>query len=128
MLEQQRAAKLNDTELPKEKKPDKFAPTSFEDDPGSSNSGFYELKVCAFSYGYFALIVRLVFKAVITHKGRSSNSGHYVAWVRIQDDKWAMCDGERERKKNEQYKQRTFCRRRCVFDGRAANSQAVWRR
>ncbi|VDP07762.1 unnamed protein product [Heligmosomoides polygyrus] len=38
-------------------------PFSFPDDEGSNNSGFYELK------------------AVITHKGRSSNSGHYVAWV-----------------------------------------------
>ena len=33
-------------------------------DPGSNNSGFYELQ------------------AVLTHKGRSSSSGHYVAWVR----------------------------------------------
>lgn len=33
-------------------------------DPGSSNSGYYELQ------------------AVLTHKGRSSSSGHYVAWVR----------------------------------------------
>ena len=33
-------------------------------DVGSNNSGYYELK------------------AVLTHKGRSSNSGHYVAWVK----------------------------------------------
>ena len=33
-------------------------------DVGSNNSGFYELQ------------------AVLTHKGRSSSSGHYVAWVR----------------------------------------------
>ena len=33
-------------------------------DVGSSNSGLYELH------------------AVLTHKGRSSSSGHYVAWVR----------------------------------------------
>uniref|UniRef100_A0A0K0DCZ8 Ubiquitin carboxyl-terminal hydrolase 14 n=1 Tax=Angiostrongylus cantonensis TaxID=6313 RepID=A0A0K0DCZ8_ANGCA len=32
--------------------------------------------------------------AVITHKGRSSNSGHYVAWVRMDEDKWAMCDDD----------------------------------
>lgn len=36
----------------------------------------------------------LIIKAVITHKGRSSNSGHYVAWVRLDEDKWAMCDDE----------------------------------
>ncbi|CAJ0942364.1 unnamed protein product, partial [Mesorhabditis belari] len=51
-------------------------PFSFEDDPGSNNSAFYELQ------------------AVITHKGRSSDSGHYVAWVRIKGDKWAMCDDD----------------------------------
>ena len=33
-------------------------------DANSSNSGLYELQ------------------AVLTHKGASSNSGHYVAWVR----------------------------------------------
>lgn len=33
-------------------------------DIGSNNSGFYQLN------------------AVLTHKGRSSSSGHYVAWVR----------------------------------------------
>ena len=33
-------------------------------DTGSNNSGYYELQ------------------AVLTHKGRSSSSGHYVAWVK----------------------------------------------
>ena len=42
----------------------KTEPFSFPDDQGSSNSGFYELQ------------------AVLTHKGRSSSSGHYVAWTR----------------------------------------------
>jgi len=37
---------------------------SFVADCGSNNSGYYELQ------------------AVLTHKGRSSSSGHYVAWVR----------------------------------------------
>jgi len=36
----------------------------FVADVGSNNSGYYELQ------------------AVLTHKGRSSSSGHYVAWVR----------------------------------------------
>lgn len=40
-------------------------------DVGSNNSGYYELQ------------------AVLTHKGRSSSSGHYVAWVRR---KGGMCD------------------------------------
>ena len=37
---------------------------SFEDDQGSSNSGMYQLN------------------AVLTHKGRSSSSGHYVGWIK----------------------------------------------
>lgn len=40
-------------------------------DVGSNNSGFYELS------------------AVLTHKGRSSSSGHYVAWVRKKGGKCA---------------------------------------
>lgn len=36
----------------------------------------------------------LFFKAVITHKGRSSSSGHYVAWIKIGADRWAMCDDD----------------------------------
>lgn len=37
---------------------------SFEDDSGSSNTGLYQLY------------------AVLTHKGRSSSSGHYVGWIK----------------------------------------------
>jgi len=40
---------------------------SFPDDLGSSNSGYYELQ------------------AVLTHQGRSSSSGHYVAWVKHKE-------------------------------------------
>jgi uncharacterized UBP type Zn finger protein len=39
-------------------------------DVGSNNSGYYELN------------------AVLTHKGRSSSSGHYVAWVRRKGGNW----------------------------------------
>ena len=45
-------------------------------DVGSNNSGYYELQ------------------AVLTHKGRSSSSGHYVAWVRRKGDDWLMFDDE----------------------------------
>lgn len=45
-------------------------------DEGSSNSGLYELQ------------------AVLTHKGRSSTSGHYVAWVRQKADDWVMFDDD----------------------------------
>lgn len=51
-------------------------PYHFADDPGSSNSGLYELQ------------------AVLTHKGRSSSSGHYVAWVRRKTDEWFKCDDD----------------------------------
>lgn len=51
-------------------------PYSFSDDPGSNNSGFYSLQ------------------AVLTHKGRSSSSGHYVAWIRRKGDEWFKCDDD----------------------------------
>jgi len=53
-------------------------PFSFPDDPGSCDSGLYELQ------------------AVLTHQGRSSSSGHYVAWVRKNawSDVWHKFDDE----------------------------------
>ena len=51
-------------------------PYSFPDDEGSNNSGYYELR------------------AVLTHKGRSSSSGHYVAWARQKGDDWLMFDDD----------------------------------
>jgi len=56
--------------------PVKRHPYSFADDEGSNNSGFYELQ------------------AVLTHKGRSSNSGHYVGWIRRKPGEWFKCDDE----------------------------------
>jgi len=49
---------------------------SFPDDIGSSNSGYYTLQ------------------AVLTHKGRSSNSGHYVGWVKAKGEHWIKCDDD----------------------------------
>ena len=54
----------------------KTLPFSFPDDAGSNNSGFYELR------------------AVLTHKGRSSSSGHYVAWVCTKNNEWMMFDDD----------------------------------
>jgi len=51
-------------------------PFEFADDPNSNNSGYYELT------------------AVLTHKGRSSSSGHYVGWVRHKGDEWLMYDDD----------------------------------
>jgi len=48
----------------------------FPGDKGSNNSGYYCLQ------------------AVLTHKGRSSNSGHYVGWVRNKGDTWLKCDDD----------------------------------
>jgi ubiquitin carboxyl-terminal hydrolase 14 len=45
-------------------------------DLGSNNSGYYTLQ------------------AVLTHRGRSSSSGHYVAWVRQKGDVWLKCDDD----------------------------------
>eukprot|EP00026_Physarum_polycephalum_P006141 Phypoly_transcript_06182.p1 GENE.Phypoly_transcript_06182~~Phypoly_transcript_06182.p1 ORF type:complete len:436 (+),score=74.70 Phypoly_transcript_06182:263-1570(+) len=33
--------------------------------------------------------------AVLTHKGRSADSGHYIAWVKQEDDKWLKYDDEK---------------------------------
>ncbi|KAL1513911.1 hypothetical protein ABEB36_003249 [Hypothenemus hampei] len=54
----------------------KYAPYWFEDDLGSNNSGYYTLQ------------------AVLTHKGRSSSSGHYVGWIKIAGNKWVKCDDD----------------------------------
>ncbi|XP_015598683.1 ubiquitin carboxyl-terminal hydrolase 14 [Cephus cinctus] len=54
----------------------KQEPFWFPDDLGSNNSGYYTLQ------------------AVLTHRGRSSSSGHYVAWVRQKDDMWLKCDDD----------------------------------
>ena len=34
-------------------------------------------------------------QAVLTHKGRSADSGHYVAWVRQDDGVWVEFDDDR---------------------------------
>ncbi|CAF3307592.1 unnamed protein product [Rotaria socialis] len=73
-LDRERAKKLGETVI--EPKNLTRLPTSFPDDIGSNNSGFYQLN------------------AVLTHKGRSSSSGHYVAWVRRSQTEWLMFDDE----------------------------------
>ncbi|CAF0762584.1 unnamed protein product [Didymodactylos carnosus] len=73
-LERDRAKKLGETVV--EPKNLSKLQTSFPDDAGSNNSGFYQLI------------------AVLTHKGRSSSSGHYVAWVRRNQTEWLMFDDE----------------------------------
>ncbi|XP_004927226.1 ubiquitin carboxyl-terminal hydrolase 14 [Bombyx mandarina] len=50
-------------------------PYWFENDVGSNNSGYYRLQ------------------AVLTHRGRSSSSGHYVAWV-ARGAGWLRCDDD----------------------------------
>lgn len=44
--------------------PELYDPFWLPDDLGSNNTGFYDLQ------------------GVLTHQGRSSSSGHYVAWIR----------------------------------------------
>lgn len=63
----------------KEKRKTRKEPFAFAEDVGSNNSGYYTLK------------------AVLTHQGRTSSSGHYVGWVRISDDdpeKWVKFDDD----------------------------------
>lgn len=45
-------------------------------DLGSNNSGYYKLQ------------------AVLTHRGRSSSSGHYVGWILQKGDTWMKCDDD----------------------------------
>jgi len=65
-----------DQKMEVDQKSTKTLPWDFEDSPGSSNSGLYELT------------------AVLTHRGRSSSSGHYVAWVHKKGDEWMKCDDD----------------------------------
>ncbi|KAI4468979.1 ubiquitin carboxyl-terminal hydrolase [Holotrichia oblita] len=48
-----------------------------DDDLGSNNSGYYTLQ------------------AVLTHRGRSSSSGHYVGWVKHSEGVWIKCDDDK---------------------------------
>ncbi|KPJ09569.1 Ubiquitin carboxyl-terminal hydrolase 14 [Papilio machaon] len=54
---------------------DNFVSIHGDADVGSNNSGFYRLQ------------------AVLTHRGRSSSSGHYVAWV-ARAGGWLRCDDD----------------------------------
>ncbi|KAG8180460.1 hypothetical protein JTE90_001993 [Oedothorax gibbosus] len=75
--EAQKGKLLVPQEPPKiEKANKKTYPYWFEDDIGSNNSGYYDLQ------------------AVLTHKGRSSSSGHYVAWIKQKQDEWFKCDDD----------------------------------
>jgi len=33
-------------------------------------------------------------KGVLTHKGRSADSGHYVSWIKQDDGQWVEFDDE----------------------------------
>ncbi|KAJ1361464.1 hypothetical protein KIN20_020724 [Parelaphostrongylus tenuis] len=69
-IERMRKQKMEGTDAKSVEDDGTPLPFSFPDDEGSNNSGFLRVE------------------------GRSSNSGHYVAWVRIDEDKWAMCDDD----------------------------------
>jgi ubiquitin carboxyl-terminal hydrolase 14 len=32
---------------------------------------------------------------VLTHQGRSSSSGHYLAWIRYRNDDWIKLDDDK---------------------------------
>ncbi|KAK6630620.1 hypothetical protein RUM43_014605 [Polyplax serrata] len=65
----------NKNEKP-EKKETRAEPYWFPGDLGSNNSGYYSLQ------------------AVLTHKGRTSSSGHYVAWIKQKGNVWLKCDDD----------------------------------
>ncbi|XP_006633925.1 ubiquitin carboxyl-terminal hydrolase 14 isoform X1 [Lepisosteus oculatus] len=66
--------KVDKTPVPKQAK---YEPFSFPDDFGSNNSGYYDLQ------------------AVLTHQGRSSSSGHYLAWVKRKEGEWVKFDDDK---------------------------------
>lgn len=70
-----KSGKAAATQVPQ--KVTKYLPYSFPDDTGSNNSGYYELQ------------------AVLTHQGRSSSSGHYLAWVKRRGDEWIKFDDDK---------------------------------
>jgi len=75
--EQKAKAKSKESmEVDEKERKTKELPSSFPGDMCSNNSGYYELS------------------AVLTHKGRSSSSGHYVGWVRWKGDDWLMYDDD----------------------------------
>lgn len=43
---------------------------------------------------YFKKYIIKIFQGIVTHKGRSSNSGHYVGWVCLEENKWVKCDDD----------------------------------
>ncbi|KAA0183671.1 Ubiquitin carboxyl-terminal hydrolase 14 [Fasciolopsis buskii] len=57
------------------KEPDLYEPYFLDSDPGSNNSGYYELQ------------------GVLSHQGRTSSSGHYVAWVKVNGT-WIKFDDD----------------------------------
>jgi len=76
-MEELKADEKQRAEIKKKEEEKTYAPYSFETDPGSNSSGFYDLI------------------AVLTHKGRSSNSGHYVGWSKnVKTNQWFMYDDD----------------------------------
>lgn len=43
---------------------------------------------------YLCFTGRYELMGVLTHKGRSADSGHYVAWVKQQDGSWVLFDDD----------------------------------
>lgn len=39
-----------------------------------------------------SLIGKYELVSILTHKGRSADSGHYVAWVKQDDGRWVLFD------------------------------------
>lgn len=61
------------------------SPTAMDVDAGSASSG---LTLTTPTSGYFELY------GIVTHKGRTSDSGHYVAWTKQSDGRWMNFDDD----------------------------------
>ncbi|KAL6051601.1 deubiquitinating enzyme [Balamuthia mandrillaris] len=66
-----------DIDEDKKKEEEASLPPLWDQQPMKNETGFYELF------------------AVLTHKGRSADSGHYVGWVKQGEDHWLCYDDEK---------------------------------
>jgi ubiquitin carboxyl-terminal hydrolase 14 len=60
----------------------------------SSGTPFAFLNNLLFLLLLSAAAGRYELKGVLTHKGRSADSGHYVAWTKQADGKWVLFDDD----------------------------------
>lgn len=64
-------------------------PDAASSEPSTSGAGAGAPAPALQQTGFFEL------RAVLTHKGRTADSGHYIGWVKQKDGSWMQFDDER---------------------------------